>query len=169
MVLSASKDVINSKFVIKGGLFPPGYPKSQYRYDVSYSTITLVCIFRYEPKIQPYQVDAVLQKSIIHYGDPGKQDDSVYKGVARAWDVHSGQPNEGVTYLTIRVNPSKRYEMTYSQVSHALIGVNRIRTKWPRLDIRCRIHNIFQDRDIDLGDIEIFHNPAVNPYPVSTE
>ena len=111
----------------------------------------------------------MLQRSIIHYGDPGKQDDSVYKGVARAWDVHSGHPNEGVTYLTIRVNPSERYRMTYGQASHALIGVNRIRTEWPRLDISCLIHHIFQDRDIDLGDIEIFHKPAANLYQVSTE
>lgn len=104
----------------------------------------------------------------MHYGDPRKQDDEVYKGVARAWDVHNSKENEGVTYLTIRVNARNPREMTYGQAIHALIGVNRIRMEWPKLDMGCRIHNIYQNQDIDLGDIELYYNPAANPYLVST-
>ncbi|KAL8855123.1 MAG: hypothetical protein Q9221_000029 [Calogaya cf. arnoldii] len=151
-----------------GGVFPPDYPQSQYKYHVRFSTITLTCIFRYKPRIKSNQVDAVLQKSITHYGDPGKQDDLVYKGVARAWDVHNSQENEGVTYLTIRVNTGNPREMTYGHAVNALVGVNRIRMQWPKLDMHCRIHNIFRNRDIDLGDIELFYYPRANPYLVST-
>ncbi|CAO1604625.1 hypothetical protein XANCAGTX0491_008169 [Xanthoria calcicola] len=160
--------LINTK-PISGGLFPPGYPRSQYRYHVRGSTITLVCVFRYKPRIKHYQVDVVLRKSIMQYGDPRQQDDSVYKGVARAWDVHSSKENEGVTYLTIRVNARHPREMTYGQALDALTGVNRIRTEWSKIDMGCRIHNIYQNKDIDLGDIELYYNPAANPYLRSTE
>ncbi|KAL8769283.1 MAG: hypothetical protein Q9209_004665 [Squamulea sp. 1 TL-2023] len=143
--------------------------KTQYIYHVRFSTIALKCIFRYKPRIKQYQVDAVIQKSIAQFGDPGKQNDLVYKGVGRAWDVHNKKDNEGVTYLTLRVNTRNPWEMTYGQAVHALIGVNRIRTEWPKLDMGCRIHNMIKDRDIDLGDIEIFYDPKANPYVELTE
>ncbi|KAL9001318.1 MAG: hypothetical protein Q9169_000209 [Polycauliona sp. 2 TL-2023] len=153
----------------EGEIYPPGYvPRSFYRYQVRHSKITLACILRYKPRIKHYQVDAVLQKSLMHYGDPREQDDSVYKGVARAWDVRKSDENEGATYLTIRVNTRNRREMTYGQAFHALLGVNNIRLEWQKLDMGCRIYNVFQDRDIDLGDIELFYDPTANPYLVST-
>ncbi|KAL8674408.1 MAG: hypothetical protein Q9168_001200 [Polycauliona sp. 1 TL-2023] len=148
-------------------VFPPGYPKTPYRYQVRSSTITLACVFRWKPRIKQYQVNAVLQKSIMHYGDPEQRNDLVYKGVARAWDVHKSDENEGATYLTIRVNVRNRREMTYRQAINALIGVNQIRLEYPELDMGCRIHNIDKGRDVDLGDIELYYDPRANPYLVS--
>ncbi|KAL8779503.1 MAG: hypothetical protein Q9213_006915 [Squamulea squamosa] len=162
-------DPLISTHAVNGGVFPPEYPKSQYQYHVRFSTITLKCVFRYKPRIKQYQVDAVIRKSIAYYGDPEKQNDLVYQGAARAWDVHNQKENEGVTYLTIRVNTRNPREMTYGHAVHALIGVNRIRTQWPKLDMGCRIYNTVKDRDIDLGDIELFYDPTANPYIATTE
>ena len=154
--------------VNSGSRFPPGYPKTEYRYQVRFSTITLACTFRYKPRIKQYQVDAVLKRSMLHFSDPRKQDDEVYQGVARAWDTHKSDENEGVTYLTIRVNVRNRREMTYGDAVDAITGVNRIRLEWPKLDMGCRIHNIFQGRDVDLGDIELYYDPRANPYLITT-
>ncbi|KAL8837821.1 MAG: hypothetical protein Q9176_005455 [Flavoplaca citrina] len=160
--------VPESKTNLQGGQFPPGYPKTEYRYQVRFSNITLACTFRYKPRIKQYQVDAVLKRSMLRFSDPRKQDDEVYQGVARAWDTHKSDENEGVTYLTIRVNVRNRREMTYGDAVDAIIGVNRIRLQWPKLDMGCRIHNIFQGRDVDLGDIELYYDPRANPYLVTT-
>ena len=101
-------------------------------------------------------MDALLKRCMHSFGDPNKRDNPVYGHSSLAWYGNEGSWEEGITTLALDVFDvkSRQYQITYGVIVDALLGLNRIRLRYPKLEMSCMIINDMRHLSVKLGQLD---------------
>lgn len=92
------------------------------------------------------QMDQLMKKLVAVFGNPREKDREFFLHPYRnAW--REGEKPYGVALFTIREPPGEdKTRLTYGQILGAIIGLNQLRSNYPKLDFCCQLINVVRTR-----------------------